>query len=96
MARKNKGYPILAPLVARTLVMPSVQANELGWDDPEKWKWPGEVVHEMTTVSGKNVVQFLVWEKVDRHYVLKTWDKKYLCLARQKDLPETTVEVPPV
>lgn len=77
---KNK-KPILAPLVPRTLVDPSTDAIAEGWDDRTKFRWPGEVVHEMTTPSGKNVAQFLLWNKADTCFVLKTWDKRYLCLA---------------
>lgn len=85
MARKNKGYPILAPLVPRTLVIASHIAVDAGWNEPERFRWPGEVVHEATTLSGKNVAQFLLWDKKEGFYVLKTWDKRYLALARQKD-----------
>lgn len=87
MARKNKGYPILAPLEPRTLVIPSYLAAGAGWDEPERFRWPGEVVHEGTTTSGKTVAQFLLWDKKENFYVLKTWDKRYLALARPKDMP---------
>ena len=92
MARKNKGYPILAPLEPRTLVIPSYLAADAGWDEPNRFRWPGEVVHEGVTTSGKTVAQFLLWDKKEEFYVLKTWDKRYLALARPKDIP--TEEAP--
>lgn len=86
MSKKNKGYPILAPLVPRTLVNASELAAAQGWHEPTRWRWPGEVIHEKVTSSGKMVVQFLIFEPAENQYVLKTWDKRLLALARQSEI----------
>lgn len=60
------------------LVNPSEIAINQGYDQPYRYEWPGKEVHRFTTSSGKNVIQFLVRDKTEKGFVLKTWDENFL------------------
>lgn len=58
---------------ADLLVVPAKEAIDRGWDRPDKFQWPGKVVFEMKTNDDISVYQFLLFDKHNRLYVLKTW-----------------------
>lgn len=59
-------------------VVPIADAVKAGWNEPERFEWPGEVVYRFTTSTGKNVVQFLLKDKKEGCLVLKSWNELYL------------------
>lgn len=59
-------------------VMPSEEVKAVGWHQPERFTWPGQVVHRKTTKNGKNVVQFLLYQTDEDDFVIKTWDERLL------------------
>jgi len=54
-------------------VIPAKEAIARGWDRADKFQWPGKVVHELKTNDEISVYQFLLFDKHNRLYVLKTW-----------------------
>lgn len=66
--------------MVKEYVMPTKPPIVAGWDDPTRWVWPGEVVHRMTTNhgKGKKVIQFLLYDKKENAFMLKTWNQEYL------------------
>lgn len=54
-------------------VSPSINAVKNDWDRPDQYQWPGKVVYRYITPNGKQICQFLVFDKLAQIYVLKTW-----------------------
>lgn len=55
-------------------VYPSRNAEDRGWDERDRYYWPGKAVHTGTTRDGRVVVQFLIRQRADGFLKLKTWD----------------------
>lgn len=66
------------PTASEEYVTPTALAVKAGWDEPERFEWPAKVVHRFTTKTEKNVVQFLLKDRRDGGFFLKTWDERYL------------------
>lgn len=57
---------------------PVKQVVEAGWLPDKQYQWPAKEVYRFTTTSGKEVVQFLIFNKKEDCYELRSWNKIYL------------------
>lgn len=59
------------------VVTPALVAIQNGWDELDRFNWPGTVVG-FVPKPGKTCIQFMLWDKQQDAYVLKCWNMLYL------------------
>lgn len=69
----------------RRLVEPSKEGRRTGWCALEEIEWPAEAIHEMRTSGGKNVTQFIAFNRSKQQYELRSWRSSLLVTAGGKD-----------
>ena len=57
---------------------PIKQVVEAGWLPDKQFQWPAKEVHRFTTPVGKEVIQFLIFNKGSGKYELRGWSSAYL------------------
>lgn len=59
------------------VVLPGREAIKNGWDECDRFEWPGTLV-AIVPKTGKTCLQFLIWDKNHCTYALKCWNMRYL------------------
>ena len=59
------------------VVTPTSLAIRNGWDDSDRFEWPGTVMG-LVPKPDKMCIQFLIWDKQTDMFVVKCWNRLYL------------------
>ncbi|WP_324271107.1 hypothetical protein SOP91_00155 (plasmid) [Enterobacter hormaechei] len=59
------------------VVLPGKEALKNGWDESDRFEWPGTLV-DIVKTEAKTCLQFLIWDRRDNSYSLKCWNMRYL------------------